>query len=139
MRAYLVVANVTLLDDTLLEAVRAKQAAGDCRFHLLVPAAHPKGAWTEGAVRATAEERLGEGIRHFRDHGIEVTGEIGDANPVHAVGDILLRDSFDEIIISTLPQGPSAWLRQDAPSRIRRLHGIPVTHVARARTAVLAH
>jgi hypothetical protein len=68
-----------------------------------------------------------------------VTGEIGDANPVHAVGDVLLRDTFDEIIISTLPQGPSAWLRQDAPSRIRRLYGVPVTHVARNRTVVLAH
>ena len=139
MRAYLVVANVTLLDDTLLEAVRSKQAGDESRFHLLVPAAHPKGAWTEGAVRVTAEERLGEGLRHFRDHGIEVTGEIGDANPVAAVGDVLLRDSFDEIIISTLPPGPSAWLHQDAPSRMRRLYGLPVTHVARARAAAMTH
>ena len=134
MRTYLVVANQTLLDDTLLEVVRAKRADGDSRFHLLVPAAHPRGAWTEGGTRHTAEERLAQGLQHFRDHGIEVTGEVGDHNPVHAVGDVLLRDQFDELIISTLAPGPSAWLHQDAPNRLRRIHNLPVTHVARART-----
>lgn len=138
MRSYLVVANETLLDDALLEAVRAKKAAGDSRFHLLVPASHPKGQWTEGSIRAVAEERLQEGIRHFRGNGIEVTGEVGDSNPVHAVGDVVIREPFDEVIISTLPPGPSHWLRQDAPTRIRRVLGIPVTHVSRARTPALS-
>src|SRR5205814_644141 len=96
MRSYLVVANETLLDDTLLEAVRAKQAAGPSRFHLLVPATHPKGQWTEGSIHAVAEERLAEGLRHFQANGVDVTGEVGDANPVHAVGDVVLREPFDE-------------------------------------------
>ncbi len=140
MRTYLVVAHETLLDDTLLEAVRAKQAAapGDSRFHLLVPAKHPKGAWTEGGVRRTADERLSEGLRHFRDHGVEVTGEVGDSNPVHAVNDVFIREPFDEVVISTLAPGPSAWLHQDVPTRIRRMHGVPVTHVVRTRTPALA-
>ena len=138
MRTYLVVANQTLLDDSLLETVRAKRAGGEARFHVLVPAMHPKGAWTEGGVKRSAEARLAEGLGHFADHGIEATGEVGVSNVVHAVGDVLLRERFDEIIISTLPPGPSAWLHQDAPSRLRHIHGLPVTHVARARTAALS-
>ena len=138
MRSYLVVANETLLDDTLLEAVRAKMGAGECRFHLLVPASHPQGQWSEGSIRKPAQERLEEGLCHFRAYGVEVTGEIGDSNPVHAVGDVVLREPFDEVIISTLPAGPSHWLRQDAPSRIRRVLDLPVTHVSRTRTPALS-
>ena len=138
MRSYLVVANETLLDDALLEAVRAKKAAGESRFHLLVPASHPKGQWSEGSIRGPAQERLEEGLRHFRASGVEVTGEVGDTNPVHAVGDVLIREPFDEVIISTLPPGPSHWLRQDAPARIKRAHDLPVTHVSRARTPALS-
>jgi len=139
MRSYLVVANETLLDDALLEAVRAKKAAGPSRFHLLVPAKHPKGQWSEGSIRAPAEERLQEGMRHFQNNDIEVTGEVGDSNPVHAVGDVIIREPFDEVIISTLAPGPSHWLRQDAPARIRRVLELPVTHVSRVRTAALSH
>ena len=135
---YLVVANETLLDDALLEVVRAKHAAGPSEFHIVVPASHPKGQWSEGSIRVVAGERLAEGLAHFRGNGVEVTGEVGDSNPVHAVGDVMIRQPVDEVIISTLAPGPSHWLRQDAPARIRRVLNLPVTHVARARTPALA-
>ena len=126
----LVVANQTLLGSELLGAVQAKREKDrDAVFHLLVPATHPKGAWSEGSVHADMQSRLDEGRAHFKEHGIEVTGEIGDANPIQAVNDVLLRENFDEIIISTLPPGPSHWLRADVPSRVRRNLTLPVTHV----------
>lgn len=125
----LVVANKTLLSDELLDVVRHRMSERPCDFYLLIPASHPWGAWSEGSVKRAARDRLQEGIDHFAEHGITCTGEIGDANPVFAVTDILLRERFDEIMISTLPSGPSAWLHQDVPARLRRIVNVPVTHV----------
>ena len=133
MPRYLIVANETLGGAELLAEVERRVAAGDCAFHLVVPVAHGRGSWTEGGVRADAEPRLAEAIERFRGAGAtEVTGEVGDASPVRAVGDVLLRgEAFDEIIVSTHPRGVSRWLRQDVPHRMR-VHGLPVTHVAAA-------
>jgi hypothetical protein len=43
-----------------------------------------------------------------------------------AIGEVLRRRSFDALILSTLPVGPSQWLRHDVPTRIEQLFGIPV-------------
>jgi hypothetical protein len=56
-------------------------------------------------------------------------GEVGDQSPVVAIGDVLRRRSFDALILSTLPVGPSQWLRHDVPIRIEQLFGIPVSLV----------
>src|SRR6516164_4906828 len=99
----LVVANKTLLSDELLDAIRERTEQRQCEFFLLVPVSHPWRQWSDGSIKAAARDRLSEGIAHLREHGIEATGTIGDANPVFAVTDALLRDRFDEVIISTLP------------------------------------
>src|SRR3954447_7286135 len=127
-----VVATKALISGELLDALRNRKAERPCEFHILVPASHPWRAWSEGSIRAAARERLSEGLDYFVEHDVQCTGEIGDANPVFAVTDILLRDRFDEIIISTLPSGPSAWLHQDVPARLRRIVNVPVTHVVTA-------
>ena len=111
MGAYLVVAHRTLVEDHLLDHVRSLCEAGDCRFHLVVPVTHPRDhAWTDGEVTAAARRRLDEGIEAFGASGAEVTGEVGDANPVYAVA-TALRASGDHdwagIIVSTLPPGVS--------------------------------
>ncbi|MDQ1396438.1 MAG: hypothetical protein QOG64_1697 [Acidimicrobiaceae bacterium] len=137
MRMCLVVANQTLLGEELLQALLAKRdREHDCQFHLLVPENHPRGSWTEGMVHSVAAEQLEKGRIHFAEHGIEVTGEVGDANPIQAVGDILRRDPFDEIIVSTLAPGPSRWLRADVPTRLRRHFSLRVTHVMPAPVSV---
>jgi hypothetical protein len=58
-----------------------------------------------------------------------VTGEVGDISPVRAIADALLAAEFDEIILSTLPPGPSRWLRQDVVHRVRRTFAVPCTHI----------
>ncbi len=70
-------------------------------------------------------------IERFRGAGLDVTGQVGDSNPVAAVDDVLISGAvFDEIIVSTFPPGASHWLGQDVPQRVSRAHpGIPVTHV----------
>jgi len=132
MTRYLVVANQTLGAEHLLDRVRDCARAGPCRFYLVVPATHPMGAWTEGAVRSDAQRRLDEGLARFRALGVEVDGEVGDTSPVLAVKDAMLAHTFDAIIVSTLPPGVSRWLKQDLPHRLERASGLPVTHVTGA-------
>lgn len=132
MRTYLVVAHRTLVGPALLEHVTSLGPPDECRLHLVVPVRHPNDhAWTDGEVEAVARARLKEGLAAFRDLGFDVSGEIGDANPVYAVTTALRSGSFrcDGVIVSTLPAGVSRWLHIDAVSRIRREVDLPVTHV----------
>ena len=128
MRHYLVVANQTLKQPELSEKVRAIIDAGPCDFFLLVPAtrAHEPVRWTPADAVAVARRRLESALERFRALGADVIGEVGDPSPVVAIGDVLRRRPFDALILSTLPVGPSRWLRHDVPDRIERLFGIPV-------------
>ncbi|HVX17706.1 MAG TPA: hypothetical protein VHA73_06715 [Acidimicrobiales bacterium] len=132
MRRYLVVAHRTIGSSALLDEVRQRIAQGPSSFHLVVPITHPADhVWTEGEVQAEAQARLDAAIAAFTELGAaEVSGEIGDINPVHAVHVVFDRDTaFDGVIMSTLPAGPSRWLKLDAPSRLRKELTIPFTHV----------
>jgi hypothetical protein len=60
--------------------------------------------------------------------GHEVTGSLGDAEPLMAIEDAVNLGGYHEIIISTLPLGISRWLKLDLISKARGL-GLPVTHV----------
>src|SRR4051794_29447304 len=103
MRRYLVVANLTVTEPHLLEKVRDCLSGGEASFHIVVPASHKSGAtWTEARAHSEAQARLDAGLSAFAGLGAEVTGEVGDASPVQAVGDALLNAEFDEIILSTL-------------------------------------
>jgi len=129
----LVVAHQTAATPALLEAVRHRAEHGPARFHLVVPQqphgmdrlANPQesGSSEADAVLRDALPRLSEAA------GAEVTGALGDAEPLMAIQDAVHLDHFDEIIISTLPLGISRWMKLDLISKARAL-GLPVTHVA---------
>lgn len=131
-RTVLLVANRTASTNALREAVTRRAARGTERFHLVVPAVphglhrlvDPEVAGREEAERSleAALPLLGEAV------GSEVTGEVGDADPLAAIQDALGRAQFDEIVVSTLPRRVSRWLRVDLPSKARGL-GLPVAHV----------
>ena len=135
MRRYLVIANETLLGMPLTEEVKRRIEAdrGDCAIHVVVPASHGMGMWTEGQAKAKAARQLEHGEARFKGMGAkEVDGEVGDPSPVLAVGDALLaaKADFDEVIISTLPLGRSRWLKQDVIHRLQRTYPkLTVTHV----------
>ena len=132
MHQYLVVANQTLESEQLAGKVRACLAAGPCQFHVLVPATHPRDqyVWTEGSDRVIAEKRLRTALERMRALGATADGEVGDPSPLQAIKDVLTRGvKVDDIILVTLPPGPSRWLRQDLVHRLTRTVNIPVTHV----------
>jgi hypothetical protein len=128
----LVVAHQTAATPGLLDAVRERAQRGPARFHLVVPRhAHgmhkvvdPQDASADEAneVLVVALPKLSEAAGH------EVTGSIGDAEPLMAIHDAINLGNYDEIIISTLPLGISRWLKLDLVSKAKGL-GLPVTHV----------
>ena len=142
MARCLVVAHRTLIGDALLDEVRRRTSEGAWRFHLLVPVRHPSDRpWSEGQVADVARRRLAEGLERFRDLGARADGEIGDVDPVVAIAAAertarLAGDPFDEVLLSTLPRGPSRWLGLDVLSRARARIAVPVTHVVAERSRV---
>ena len=147
MARYLVVANQTLGGEQLMEEVRRRVAAGPSSFHVIVPNTRsvdvvplPGGPLPPGSAhvaveeqdrRATqiAESRLHQALSQLRAEGVEAHGELGDADPLTAIGEALQDDQFDEIIISTLPSGISRWLGMDLPKRAERRFHVPITTV----------
>jgi hypothetical protein len=128
----LVVANRTADSPELIAALRRRAARSPVCFTLLVPAV-PRGfAWAADmkAGGPEAADRAETGVRRMRMSGLEVAAAIvGDPDPVAAVGDTLHGDSFDEVVVSTLPRGVSRWLKLSLPHRLRRTTNVPVVHV----------
>ncbi len=131
----LLVANRTATTQGLVDAVRARAQRGPVSFHLVVPA-NPHGMHK---VVDPQEGDAGEAADALRDAlpvlgeaaGSAVTGHVGDHEPLMAIEDAVNRDSYDEIIISTLPHRVSRWLHLDLVSKAGGL-GLPVTHVEAA-------
>jgi GABA permease len=138
MRRYLVVANQTLGGGHLLSLLR-ELGEKPSTFHVLVPATPPvEHPWTEAEATAIARRRLEIALERFRKVGLEVTGEVGDARPLQAIDDVLDRESFDEIVVSTLPPRFSRWLKLDLVHRVEAAYRLPVRHVISARERVEA-
>jgi GABA permease len=125
----LIVAHQTATTSGLLEAVRKRAGQGEATFHLLVPKQphdmHDRqdvGAEDAQQVLDVALPKLSEAT------GQDVTGTVGDSEPLTAIQNAIRHGDYDEIIISTLPLGVSRWLKLDLVSKAGRL-GLPVTHV----------
>jgi hypothetical protein len=135
----LVVANRTAATPALLDAVRERAARGPCAFTLLVP--HTAQGLhrlvdPEDQGMSEAEQTLELAVPLIEEAaGGPVEGMVGDPEPLAAIQDAINLRGFDEIIISTLPQRFSRWLRLDLPHKAAGL-GLPVTTVtARGREA----
>lgn len=131
MKEVLVVANRTLGGEKLLDAVRTRAAQGDVHFRLIVPESTPSAGLViyEQAVRESAQVRVDLAISVMSSEGIDVSGEVGDADPFLATMDAVAERRPDEIIVSTHPVQSSGWLRRDLIERIRNASGLAVEHV----------
>lgn len=142
MRRCLVVANQTLGGLALVTAIRQRLAEGPHSFYVVVPATPSAFLRWELQAQAAggdpipdtqgreyAVRRLDTELSRLRSIGADADGEVGDVHPLQAISDVLDRGTFDEIIISTLPQGISRWLKMDLPDRVARRFDLPVTHI----------
>jgi hypothetical protein len=116
----LIVAYRTAATPMLLDAVRARAQRSPCSFALLVPRPY----WDPDTEEAALTLELAVPLLEDAARG-EVEGIVGESDPFEAARQVLERERFDEVIVSTLPERVSHWLRRDLPHRIKQL-GIPV-------------
>jgi GABA permease len=133
----LVLANQTVEGDELLEELRAIDRAGKAEYFVCVPA-NPIDTGTamyQGAVymwdatTQAAQERLDRTLAVLRSEHLQATGELGNYKPLKALDDAVAAFHPDRLVICTLPEQQSAWLRFDLVDRARDAYALPVTHV----------
>jgi len=128
----LIIANRTAATPALIETVQARSLRGPAEFHLVVPATCAglhRVVDPEDHGREQAEARMSEALPILSAAaGGEVSGEVGDPDPVSALHDAVHGGDYDEIIVSTLRGRISGWMKLDLPSKARAL-GLPVIHV----------
>jgi nucleotide-binding universal stress UspA family protein len=146
VRRYLVVANQTLGGAELAEEIR-KRLEGPSYFYVLVPNTRAVDYYALAAAgghvpmpalitecapaadkeaTAQAQHRLDQLLGRLHDLGAKAEGELGHANPLVAIANVLASRQFDEVILSTLPQPISRWLRMDLPRQVQRRCELPV-------------
>ena len=133
MARYLVVAHRTAKSPELAAKLKELLAQDpEARFVLLVPAVPPPGwVYEENEVRRRAEEEAAAAKRALEAQGIPVeAAKAGDISPLLAIEEELLAHpgAYQAIVLSTLPPGPSRWLRLDVHTQAERF-GLPVIHV----------
>ena len=153
MRRYLVVANQTLQAAELRDELRKRINEGPCSFFVTVPDTKAAqydpvaaggvlpqpGMWwwatyyarpaSDEEATAQARERLRLMLDGLATLGVPVEGDLGSSDPLTAIGEVCTGRHFDEIIVTTLPQHVSRWLKADLPHQAQRRFGLPVTTI----------
>jgi hypothetical protein len=126
----LVVANRTAGNEQLLARLKETHAAGDREdgFIVVVPLDN-----NERNPTAAARARLGNLLDRMRSEGLLVAGMIGDPDPYTATMNALQFYTVTGVIISTLPEERSGWLRQDLIARLRKASNIEIEHIVADR------
>jgi hypothetical protein len=128
----LVVANETVAGTALRDEVVAHTSQGPSEVLVVTPALNSRiRHWTsdEDGARAQAQERLDASLAALRTAGVGASGQVGDDDPLQAIGDALRTFPADEIIVSTHPPGRSNWLERDLVGRARETYPCKITHV----------
>jgi hypothetical protein len=124
-RVTLVLANRTAGGEELIERLREKAAHGERHlFIAVVPQQHGHGA----AVQE-ARGRLNAMLERLRGAGLVAAGMIGDPDPYTAAMNALELFRVDDVVVSTLPNERSGWLRANLIERVRGASTAPVEHV----------
>ena len=113
----LIVANRTAATPLLLDEVKRLASQEPSTFSLLIPDA-PRSEHTDWTLELALPllERVAGG---------PVEGLTGEQDPLEAIRRALAEESYDLVLISTLPRRVSKWLRRDLPRRVEGL-GVPV-------------
>ena len=118
-------ANKTSSGDELSDALIAQERPEGKHVFIAVL---PKSDGT-GPTTAEARVRLARMLDRLRRAGLFISGMIGDPDPYTATMNALELFTVDEVVISTLPNERSGWLRSNLIERVRGASGVPVEHV----------
>jgi hypothetical protein len=121
----LVLASRTLRGDELLSRLQEKAAGeGEHLFIIVVPQEDGSG---DAPRRARA--RLADMLDRVHSAGLLGSGMIGDPDPYTAAVNALELFRVDDVLISTLPDERSGWLRAHLIERVRGVSPVPVEHI----------
>jgi hypothetical protein len=124
-RVTLVIANRTASGEELIDRLREKAAHGE--RHLFIAVVPQQGG--HGAAAQGARVRLQGMLERLRAADLLAAGMIGDPDPYTAAMNALELFKVDDVVISTLPNERSGWLRANLIERIRGAATVPVEHV----------
>jgi hypothetical protein len=128
----LVIANETVAGTALRDEVVSRARDGASEVLVVTPALNSRiRHWTsdEDGARAQAQDRLEASLASLGASGVRAKGQVGDDDPLQAIGDALRTFPADEIIVSTHPPGRSNWLERDLVGRARETYPCKITHV----------
>src|SRR5918912_607208 len=128
----LVVANQTVGGRPLIELLKRKAEDGPHRFIVIAP---QSGASAEGEA---AYRRLAQTLDELEKVGLSAIGQVVHPDPFTAIQNALQFYAPDEVVISTLPEARSGWLRSDLIGRVRAATTRPVEHVVVEQSEVAA-
>jgi hypothetical protein len=121
----LVVANRTASSTELIAHLTELAREEPERFFIVVVPA----LGSDARSVAQAQEHLSDVLARMRDAGLLVAGLVGDPDPFTATLNALQFFRVTRVVISTLPETKSGWLRADLVERVRRYAACPVEHV----------
>jgi hypothetical protein len=119
----LVVANQTVSSRPLLDTLKQKAEDEPRRFIVIAPQSDSDEA--EG----DPHDRLATTLKELSDAGLPAVGQVEHHDPYTAIQNALQFYAPDDIVISTLPETRSGWLRGDLIGRVEASTGKPVEHV----------
>jgi hypothetical protein len=119
----LVVANQTVASRPLLDTLKRKAEDGPRRYIVIAPQSDADGDSED------PHERLASTLRELSDAGLPAIGQVEHHDPYTAIQHALQFYAPDDIVISTLPETRSGWLRGDLIGRVEASTGKPVEHV----------
>jgi hypothetical protein len=117
----LVVANQTVEGTSLINRLKEKAAEGPHRFIVVCP----HGDESEEQAQA----RLDQVLAKLGEAGLEAMGQVMHPDPFTAIQNALQFYAVDEIVISTLPDERSGWMRGNLIERVQASTSKPVEHV----------
>ena len=76
-----------------------------------------------------ARARLATMLDRLHSEGLLGSGMIGDPDPYTAAVNALELFRVDDVVISTLPNARSGWMRANLIERVQHMTSVPVEHV----------
>ena len=124
-RVTLVIASKTLGGEELFEHLKGKTVhEGKHLFIVVVPQQHGG-----GGAASQARGRLAAMLARMHQAGMLSSGMIGDPDPFTACVNALELFRVDDVVISTLPDERSGWMRANLIERVKGATPVPVEHV----------
>jgi GABA permease len=132
-----VLANQTMAENELHEALEGIVGSEDAEYFVVVPAnpvdtgqADKEGAaFVWQATAEAAQRRLDLTLDELKSRGLTVEGELGDYRPLVALDKAMREFRPDHVVISTQPEDRSTWLRHGVVADARERYDVTIQHV----------